>query len=478
MSPTTALSSPVAARSFASAVLPVMAVVLLGFAVIGLALPVLPRHVHDGLGFGPFTVGLVTGAQFATSLTSRFWSGDFADRRGGKRAIVLGLAAAAVGGGLYLLSLPFVERPVLSVSILLAGRAVIGGAESLIITGAMSLGLSRAGPLQTGQVIAWVGTAMFAALALGSPLGAAIDDAFGLRAIALATVALPFVAMIALAPLEAPPVRGRGRSSIAHVLGGVWLPGLGAALGSVGFGSILTFSVLLFADRGWGLGWLAVTSFAAALIAARLLLGQLADRFGGARIAGIAAPVGAAGQALVWLAPAAWIALAGCALTGICWALVYPAFGVEAVRRSPPENRGLAMGAYSAFPDLALGLSGPALGLLASGVGLDPIFLASGALMLYAVPAAIVLQRGNAVSRPLPGWLNAPRGSLLVPSRPLPARSPMRPGRAEALVADERIAERPGESKVRRGRALARPIVNRWALGLRCPCAGAFMRAC
>lgn len=399
MSDATALPPPAAERSFPSAVLPVMALVLLGFAIIGLALPVLPRHVHDGLGFGPFVVGLVTGAQFTASLASRFWSGNLTDRRGGKRAIFLGLASAAAGGGLYLLSLLFPERPVLSVAILLAGRAVIGGAESLIITGAMSLGLSRAGPSQSGQVIAWVGTAMFAALALGAPFGASIDDAFGFRAIALATVALPFMAMIALAPLEPPSVWGRERSSISKVLNGVWLPGLGAALGSVGFGSILTFSVLLFADRGWELGWLAVTSFATALIAARLLLGQLADRFGGARVAGIAIPVGVAGQVMIWLAPAAWIALAGCAITGVCWALVYPAFGVEAVRRSPPENRGLAMAAYSAFPDLALGLSGPALGLVASGIGIGPTFLASGALMLCAVPAAVVLLRRKAASQ-------------------------------------------------------------------------------
>ena len=36
-----------------------MAVVLVAFLVIGVAMPVLPLHVQDGLGFGPFMVGLV-----------------------------------------------------------------------------------------------------------------------------------------------------------------------------------------------------------------------------------------------------------------------------------------------------------------------------------------------------------------------------------------------------------------------------------
>jgi MFS family permease len=64
---------------------PIKAVVLIGFLVIGLALPVLPPHVHQGLGFGTFVVGLVAGSQFAASLVSRVWSGHFADRRGAKR---------------------------------------------------------------------------------------------------------------------------------------------------------------------------------------------------------------------------------------------------------------------------------------------------------------------------------------------------------------------------------------------------------
>ena len=65
----------VSARPVLATLLPIMAVVLVGFLVIGLALPVLPLHVHQGLGLGTFAVGLVTGSQFAASLVSRFWSG-------------------------------------------------------------------------------------------------------------------------------------------------------------------------------------------------------------------------------------------------------------------------------------------------------------------------------------------------------------------------------------------------------------------
>src|SRR6516165_2462703 len=65
-----------------AALLPIVGVVFIAFLVIGLALPVLPLHVHQGLGLGAFVVGLVAGAQFGASLLSRFWAGHFADSRG------------------------------------------------------------------------------------------------------------------------------------------------------------------------------------------------------------------------------------------------------------------------------------------------------------------------------------------------------------------------------------------------------------
>jgi Mg/Co/Ni transporter MgtE len=80
------------------------------------------------------------------------------------------LLTAVVAGLLYLLSLRFVGTPWLSVTILLFGRALLGGAESFVITGAVIWGLALAGPQNAGRVIAWVGMSMFAALAFGAPV--------------------------------------------------------------------------------------------------------------------------------------------------------------------------------------------------------------------------------------------------------------------------------------------------------------------
>src|SRR3954471_13804691 len=85
----------------------IIAVVFIAYLVIGFAMPVLPLHVHRGLGLSTFVVGLVAGSQFAAAVITRPWAGHFVDTRGAKAGVVIGLAAAAASGLLYLLSLNF-----------------------------------------------------------------------------------------------------------------------------------------------------------------------------------------------------------------------------------------------------------------------------------------------------------------------------------------------------------------------------------
>lgn len=390
MSVTTVHEPAVGARSGA-ALLPIMGVVFVAFLVIGVAMPVLPIHVHDGLGLGTFMVGLVAGSQFAASLISRPWAGHYSDGRGAKRGVVVGLSTAVAAGLLYLVSLGFTDSPSISVAILLLGRALLGGAESFIITAAVSWGLALADARSTGRVIAWVGSAMFAAFAIGAPAGSALYAAYGFAAIALATAVAPLATLLLVALL--PPVAPvqHARLSFAKVVGAVWVPGFGSALGSVGFGAVTTFVALLFANRGWANGWLAYTAYAVAFILARVFFSDVADKIGGAKVALVCALVEAVGQTLIWFATGPGMALAGSALTGFGFSLVYPGFGVEAVRRVPPQSRGLAMGAYTAFLDLAQGIASPALGLVASAATLNDVFLVSAATVLCAAFVALWL---------------------------------------------------------------------------------------
>ncbi|MBK5651571.1 MULTISPECIES: arabinose transporter [Bradyrhizobium] len=369
------------ARS-AAALLPIMAVVFIAYLVIGLAMPVLPIYVHLDLGLSTFVVGLVSGSQFVASFFSRVWAGHHADTRGHRHAVVTGLLIAATSGLLYLASLPFVaHHPVISIGIVMLGRAVLGVAESLIVTGALSWGLALMGPRNTGAVMSWVGTSLYAAFAVGAPAGTALYAACGFAAIALAATLIPLAVLPLVASVSVAPVMPHAPAGLIKVARAVWLPGLGVALSGVGFGAIITFIGLLFAQRGWAPAWPAFTVLSVAFIAGRALFGHLPDRIGGAKVALACILIEAVGQALIWLAPSSAVALLGVTVSGFGYSLVYPGLGVEAIRRAPPQSRGLAMGAYTVCLDLSLGLASPALGLVA-GRGLGSVYLASTLIVL------------------------------------------------------------------------------------------------
>src|SRR3954466_8147346 len=152
--------------------------------------------------------------------------------------------------------------------------------------------------------MSWVGTALYAALAVGAPAGSALYAGNGFMAVALATALVPLGALPLVAFLRpvSPPER-HSSPAFTSVAGAVWLPGLGVAISGVGFGAITTFVVLLFAGHGWGPAWLAFTSLSAAFIAGRLVFGHLPDRIGGARVALVCVLIEAVGQALLGLAP-------------------------------------------------------------------------------------------------------------------------------------------------------------------------------
>src|SRR5262249_42051826 len=99
----------------------------------------------------------------------------------------------------------------------------------------------------------------------------------------------------------------------------------------------------------------------------------------------------AAGLAVIWQAPEVVIATIGAALTGFGYALVYPGLGVEAVRRAPPESRGLAMGAYTVFLDVALGFGTPVLGMIGGWAGLGTVFLVTSLVVLGGTVCAACL---------------------------------------------------------------------------------------
>jgi MFS family permease len=371
--------------------LPISAAMFVGFLTMGLAMPVLPLHLHYTLDMSPVVVGMAIGIQFAAALLSRAWAGAVADTRGSKRAVVMGLLVASTSGVAYLSSLAFIGTPVVSLGVLILGRLLLGCGESLVMTGALSWGIALVGARNTGKVMAWVGAAVYGAFAAGAPLGTFVYGRYDFIGIAFATIIIPLLALGFVAPAEPNAVTATHRVPFYKVLGTVWVPGLGMGLCCVGFGVITTFSALLFAAKNWGSASLAFTAFGAAFILARIFFSHLPDQ-GGAKVALVCVLIEVAGLLLIWQAGSPMIAYAGAALAGFGYSLAFPGFGVEAVRRAPPQSRGAAMGAFVAFFDIAIGLTGPTAGAIAGAAGVNAVYLAGAcAVVLSAFVAAYLM---------------------------------------------------------------------------------------
>ncbi|WP_372399905.1 arabinose transporter [Azospirillum sp. HJ39] len=386
---------PGAAPQFLSRPAPgIIAALFCGYLAVGLPLPVLPLFIHDKLGFSTLIVGLVIGIQFLATVLTRGYAGRVTDQHGGKRSALQGAAISAFAGLLYLVaSLPGLS-PGLSLALLVGGRLAAGLGESQFVTGCVSWSIASVGPQRAGMSMSWTGIAMFAALAIGAPVGMLLYQGYGLEVAMVACIVAPLTAVaIALRGTSYATPAGP-RLPFHKVVGQIWREGVGLMLQGVGLSGLTAFASLYFAARHWNSAGLVMTAFGVGFIAVRVILGSLPDRTGGYRVALWSLVIEAVGQTMIWSAPTEIMALAGALVTGLGCALVFPALGVEALKRVPPANRGSAMGAFVAFLDIAYGVSGPVAGLIAGQVGYAAVYL-FGAACALAGAALAAASRGS-----------------------------------------------------------------------------------
>ena len=238
-----------------------------------------------------------------------------------------------------------------------------------------------------------------ARMALGAPLGVVLDSsgawprwAADHAAWARASLAWPAAsAPVPVIPGEHLPFR--------HVLGRVAPHGMGLALGGVGYSVLATFVTLFYASRHWS---------GAALVPDRVWRGV---HCGAAAVYPDHQPVrrvsGGAWSACPW---SRWECcccggrlrrgwrLAAAALAGFGFSLVFPALGVEAVKRVPEHNRGTALGVYTAFADVSFFLVGPLAGAVIGVFGYASAFLFALVCVLAAlgIVVALALRRARA----------------------------------------------------------------------------------
>jgi len=352
---------------------------------VGLPLAVLPGFVKNHLGFSSFIAGLIISIQYFATLLSRPQSGRLADRFGPKRVVMLGLLCCGMSGVLTIVAALLSSWPWLSLALLAIGRLFLGVGESFSSTGSTLWGMNIVGPLQTARVISWNGVATYLAMAVGAPLGVLLNSEFGMSGFA-GLIALMGVAGYLMASRKpAVTVSVGERIPFHRVFSRVWLYGLALGFGTIGFGVIATFITLYFASRDWQGAAYALTLFSLGFVLVRLGFGRFITRFGGLRVSLFSFLLECLGLLIIWQADSAWLVGVGAFLTGSGFSLVFPALGVEAVKRVERQDQGSALGTYSAFLDLGLGLTGPVAGLFIGHWGMQSVYLAAAMMVLGAL---------------------------------------------------------------------------------------------
>ncbi|HAK29338.1 MULTISPECIES: MFS transporter [Sphingobacterium] len=380
----------VSLREVNQKILGYVSLTFLGYLTIGLSLATLPIFIHQTLGFNTIIAGLVISVQYIATFLLRGYAGKIVDTKGPKISVLRSMLFFALSGLLLLLVFLFRSQPLLSLGLLLITRLFTGIGEGLVGASPINWALMELGDEHAAKAISFNGIASYGALAIGAPLGVLLVDHINYEALALLTSAIGLLGYFYCRAKTPYQVAGKKAEKVSfrRVLLLVAPFGICLALGGLGFGSISTFMTLYYEHFNWENGAACLTLFGVFFILTRLIFNKVIDQYGGLKVALVSLFVETVGLTVIAVAIDPLWTLLGAALTGFGFSLVFPALGVEAIKRVDQSQQGSALAAYGLFIDISLGITGPLIGFVANNRGMTAIYPFS--TMMVCIGFAVV----------------------------------------------------------------------------------------
>jgi predicted MFS family arabinose efflux permease len=343
----------------------------------GTSFALVSRFAIGSLGADALGAGLVFGAFSLSALVLRPLAGGLADQRG-RRPLM-------VGGSLIFGVVMLAHLLATSLAILVVLRLLLGVAEALVFVAAFAAEADLAPASRRGEALTLFSLSLYLGVAVGPLIGEAAFAAGGFAAVWIASAILAAVA--ALTAVTVPETRPQGDPAPAHSRrllhpAGV-LPGLILMTGVWGMGGYFTLMPpYVVGPLGLDGARIFLLVFGGTVILARLAGARLPDRIGARRLSGGALLLTAAGLALMGVLPTVSGLLGGTLLLGLGVAFTTPALASLTVSRAPANERGAALGTFSAFIDLAFGVGPIAMGAVAAASTTPLAFLSAAAVAL------------------------------------------------------------------------------------------------
>ncbi|HEX6238207.1 MAG TPA: MFS transporter [Acidimicrobiales bacterium] len=365
---------------------PHFAVVMLAsfayFTAMGSLLPTVPRYIEGELGGGGAQVGVGVGVYAVSAALLRPLVGRIGDTRGRRVLAVSGAAIVGVSIVGYTLAA--------TLWMLVIARLLTGVGEAAMFVGVATAAQDLAPDHRRGEAASYFSVALYGGLAVGPPVGEALvrHGYTTLWLVMGACAGLASIAALWIPTGRTYVVTQRRRFLQPDAL---W-PGLILFLGLIPFVAFVTFVPLHAETLGMDNVGGVLGLYAGLVLVIRIVGARIPDRIGWRRGSTIALLAVATGVALVaaWSAIAAlWVGAIGLALG---MSLLYPSLFTAVMFAAPEGERSHAVGTFSVFFDLSMGLGATLVGVAVSLSNEQGGFATAAALALVGLGSQILLR--------------------------------------------------------------------------------------
>ena len=356
------------------------------FTAAGVAIYALPLWVTGPVGSDTAGAGLAFGAFAVAALILRPVAGRLADTRGRRPLLVGGALISALG----MLGTAYADSLVLVVLL----RLLLGVAEAAFFVASLAALADLAPPSRIGEATSYNSLGLYLGLAFGPPLGELLVTSAGYAAAWYGAAALSLIAALIAAGIK--NVRSRSAPTSGHARLIHWKavpPALGFFASVVAMGVFFAFGALQAEAVGLMPASAPLFVYGLVVVAGRLSLARVLDRFPALLMGAIALAIIAGGLMIMALWTNAIGIVLGAAIFALGVTLSTPAFFSAIFATAKPGERGAASGTASVFLDLGIALGPMVLGLAAQAGGIPLAFGLAAAVVLAGCGWILTLSR-------------------------------------------------------------------------------------